>query len=310
MDILFILLLAIALDLAFGEPPNAIHPVAWMGKFIGLLERGNKSQSPKLQFLYGMLMVLLTLGIFTAAVGLILFYLKSFNFAAYIIVGAVLLKLSLSLKGLKQAAIKVRNLLQSEKPEEARRELRAMVSRETHHLPPPLLVSATVESVAENTVDSFIAPLFYFLLFGVPGAVAYRVVNTLDSMVGYHGKYEYLGKCASRLDDILNYIPARLAAMLLALAAFLSRKNGRAAWQVALREHVNTESPNAGWPMAATAGALNVQLEKVGQYKLGKTGNPLVPETIDASLELAQIAMGFWILLCCITGVVYFVLTA
>lgn len=309
MDMLLIFLLAIALDLAFGEPPNPLHPVAAMGKFIALLEKGNQSQSRLAQFLYGLFMVLVTVGLFTTAVYFILFYLTGVNPVGYIIAGGVLLKLTFSLRGLRQAAGKVKAHLQADKLDEARRELRALASRDTQDLPRPLLVSATVESVAENTVDSFIAPLFYFLLFGVPGAVAYRVINTLDAMVGYHGKYEYLGKFACWLDDIANYIPARLAALFLVAAAFLSRRNSRASWQVARQEHRNTESPNAGWPMAAAAGALNVQLEKVGQYRLGKAKNPLVPETIDAVVKLAQIAMGLWALICCIAGVTYFVLT-
>ena len=139
-----------------------------------------------------------------------------------------------------------------------------------------------MESVAESTCDSLVAPLFYFLLLGVPGAIGYRVVNTLDSMIGYHGKYEYLGKFAARLDDVLNFIPARLTALLLVLAAFVMKRNGRKAWQTALREHAKTESPNAGWPMAAMAGALDVRLEKVGHYQLGKENafwcqRPLIP---------------------------------
>ncbi|MDP6448976.1 MAG: cobalamin biosynthesis protein, partial [Dehalococcoidales bacterium] len=159
-------------------------------------------------------------------------------------------------------------------------------------------------------VDSFVAPLFYCLLFGIPGAMASRVVNTLDAMVGYHGKYEYLGKFASRLDDILNFIPARLTAGLLVLAAFLSRRDRRAAWRVALSEHTKTESLNAGWPIAAVAGALNVQLDKAGHYRLGKPAVPLVPETISASLQLMQITASAWVLICLITGVIYHVATA
>ena len=166
-----------------------------------------------------------------------------------------------------------------------------------------------MESVAESTCDSLVAPLFYFLLFGVPGAIAYRVVNTLDAMIGYHGKYEYLGKFVSRLDDILNFIPARLTALLLVLAAFLSGRSGRASWRVALSEHSKTESPNAGWTLAALAGALDVRLEKVGQYRLGKANSPLVPETIDASLALMQIAVLLWVALCFLVGVIYFVNT-
>jgi adenosylcobinamide-phosphate synthase len=164
--------------------------------------------------------------------------------------------------------------------------------------------------VAENACDSFVAPLFYFMLLGVPGAIAYRVVNTLDAMIGYHEKYEYLGKFASRLDDVLNYVPARLTALLLVLATFLSRRDAKTSWQVALSDHSKTESPNAGWPMAAVAGALNVQLEKVEHYKLGRAGALLIPETIDAVLKLMLIATLMWALVCFIVGVVYFVLTS
>jgi adenosylcobinamide-phosphate synthase len=112
------------------------------------------------------------------------------------------------------------------------------------------------------------------------------------------------------LDDVLNYIPARLTALLLVLATFLSRRDGRASWKVALNEHAKTESPNAGWPMAAIAGALNIQLEKMGHYKLGKSSAPTAPETIGASLELMQVAMIIWVLICFIVGGIRFVLIA
>ena len=309
MEIILILFLALALDLALGDPPNVIHPVAWMGRAVSFLEKGGRMQSSHLQFLYGLGTVILTVGLFTFPVYYLLLYLKGFNLVAYIIIAAVLLKLSFSLRGLRQAALEVKDLLQEDKLDIARLKLRSLVSRDTRELPKPLLVSATVESVAEGACDSFVAPLFYFLLFGIPGAIGYRVVNTMDAMIGYHGKYEYLGKFASKLDDILNFIPARITALILVLAAFLSRRNGRTAWQVAFREHAKTESPNAGWPMAAIAGALNVQLEKVGYYKLGKENTPPVPEAIAASLELLQIAALVWVLICLSVGVIHFVIT-
>jgi adenosylcobinamide-phosphate synthase len=255
-------------------------------------------------------MTLVTIGLFTAPVYFILLYLKSLSFVAYVVVGAALLKSTFSLRGLRQAAIDIKRLLVKKRLGEARFELRSLASRDTGGLSKPLLVSAAVESVAENTSDSFIAPLFYFLLLGIPGAIAYRVVNTMDAMVGYHGKYEYSGKFASRLDDILNFIPARLTALLLVLATFLSGRNGGTSWQIARSEHSKTESPNAGWPMAAVAGALNVQLEKVGHYKLGKVNAPLIPETIDASLKLTQITALIWVLICFMAGGIRFVLTA
>lgn len=310
MDILFIVSLALAADMALGEPPRFIHPVVWMGKLISFLEKGGINQTPAVQLFYGLGMVLVSVGLFIAPAYLILLYLKSLNFIAYVIIGAVLLKSTFSLRELRQSALRVRGFLQEDKLDEARFELRSLVSRDTSGLPKPLLASAAVESVAESTCDSFIAPLFYFLLLGIPGAIAYRVVNTMDAMTGYHGKYEYLGKFASKLDDILNYIPARLTALLLFIAAFLSKRNGRASWQVATRDHCKTESPNAGWPIAAAAGALNIQLEKTGQYKIGNAGSAPAPGDIDSSLKLVQLAMLVWVIICLITGVICFVLTA
>jgi len=309
-DILLILLLAVAIDLALGEPPRPIHPVVWMGRVTSFLEKGGYNQPPLVQFFYGTGMVLVTVVLFTAPAYFLLLYLKGLSFPVYVAIGAVLLKTTFSLRALRQTALKVKRLLLEDKLAEARSELQALVSRDTGGLPKPLLVSAAVESVAESTGDSFIAPLFYCLLFGVPGALAYRVVNTLDAMVGYHGQYEYLGKFASRLDDVLNFIPARLTAGLLVLAAFLSRRDRRASWRVAFSEHAGTESPNAGWPIAAVAGALNVQLEKAGHYRLGKPGMPLVPETIGASLQLMQIAASAWVLICLMAGVIYHVVAA
>ena len=310
VDILLMLLLAVAIDLALGEPPRPIHPVVWMGKVTSFLEKGGHDKPHMFQFLYGTGMVLVVTGLFTAPAYCLLFYLKGLSFPAYVVVGAVLLKTTFSLRELRRAALRVKNFLLADKLAEARSELRALVSRDTRDLPKPLLVSAAVESVAESAVDSFVAPLFYFLLLGVPGAIAYRVVNTLDAMVGYHGQYEYLGKFAGRLDDILNFIPARLTAGLLVLAAFLSRRNHRASWRVAVSEHARTESPNAGWPIAAVAGALNVRLEKAGHYKLGRAEAPLAPETIGASLQLMQIAATAWVLICLMAGVIYHVVAA
>ena len=307
MDALLILPVALALDLILGEPPRPIHPVVWMGKVISLLERGGLRFSSRAQFAYGCVMTLLVMGLFTIPVYFLLFYLKDINFAAYVIVGGLLFKCAFSLRELRQAASKIKRLLRKDNLDEARFELRSLVSRDTGGLSKPLLVSATVASVAENTCDSFVAPLFYFLLFGVPGAIAYRVVNTMDSMVGYHGKYEYLGKFAARLDDVLNFIPARLAALLLVAAAFLTKRRASAAWQSALSEHAKTESPNAGWTMATMAGALNVQLEKVEHYKLGNGNAPLVPKTIDSALKIALIATLLWTAVCLIVGGVRFV---
>ena len=307
MDILLMLSLALIIDFTLGDPPDAFHPVAWMGRLISFLERGRLNHGPLLQFAGGVMITLAVVTLFAVPAYFLLSYLKGASFIAYVIVGALLLKLTFSFRGLRSTALKIKRLLLDEKLDKARFELRALVSRDTSTLPEPLLVSAAVESVAESTGDSFVAPLFYFLLLGVPGAIAYRAVSTLDSMIGYHGRYEYLGKFASRLDDVLNYIPARVTAILLVVATFFSRRSGRRAWQVALSDHSKTESPNAGWAMAATAGALNVQLEKVDRYKLGTANATLVPETIGKSLSLMQIAVGIWISICFTAEGIYLV---
>jgi len=310
LESLLVLLLAIAIDLALGDPPDIAHPVAWMGKIISWLEKGGTGRRPLTQFFYGALITIFTVGIFAVPVYFIILYVEGLNTLVYVIVASLLLKSTFSVRGLWQAALKVKRLLLGNHLEEARFEMRSLVSRDTRELSGALIAAATVESVSENASDSFVAPLFYFLLFGVPGAVAYRVVNTLDSQIGYHGKYEYLGKFACRLDDILNFIPARLTALLLVLSAFVCRRNGRESWKVAVRDHVRTESPNAGWPMAAISGALGLSLEKEGHYHLGEAANPPVPEMITDSLKLVLVAMSAWVLICFLIGGIYFVFTA
>jgi len=309
MEWILVPALAIVIDLALGDPPNVIHPVAWLGKVISRLEKGGTKMKPAGQFIYGIFMTLFSAALCAVPVYYLLAYIRDLNQVAYIITAAVLLKLTFSVRGLRRAAVKVKTLLTEDKLDKTRFELRALVSRNTGDLERPLLASAAVESVAEGTGDSLTAPLFYYLLLGVPGAIAYRAVNTLDSMIGYHGRYEYLGKFAARFDDVLNYIPARLAALMLITAAAL-KKNGRRAWQTACREHARTESPNAGWPMAAMAGALGVRLEKTGHYVLGD-GNPAPsPETIASSVRVFSYAAAVWVLICLIAGGIRFAVTA
>ena len=151
-----------------------------------------------------------------------------------------------------------------------------------------LAASAAIESVAENLSDAFVAPLFYFAVAGVFGALAYRAVNTLDAMVGYHGRYEYIGRVAARLDDLVNLVPARLTAAFLVAVAFLIGGSGLRALRGAWRDHFRTESPNAGWPMAAMAGALGVELHKVDHYRLGLGGIACQPAHVSAAVHLAR----------------------
>lgn len=304
-----ILFLALVLDLTLGEFPHPLHPVVWMGKIISLQARLAPRHGHRTQLVYGVVIVLLTLALFTLPAYFILTYLQSLNTIAYVLVAALLFKPSFALKELRQVALRIKGLLQAGELIPARQETQSLVKRDTRQLDEPHVVSATLESIAENTSDSVVAPLFYFLFLGVPGAIAYRVVNTFDAMIGYHGQYEYLGKFAARLDDALNFIPSRLSGLLLVAAAYLDRQDGRNAWQVMQRDHSRTESPNAGWPMSAIAGALNVQLEKIGYYTLGRGHNPLSPALIPRGLRLVDIAILLWIGFCLVMEVVPFVVT-
>lgn len=292
------LLLALAID-QLGEPPNAVHPVVWIGNTIGLLTRPRLwSRFPNwLQFTYGVAVSIVIVGAFSAASFFLLRWIAGLNTVAYVIVGAVLLKTTFSLRGLHMAAVRVRDLLSHGKLPEARSAVRALVGRDTASLDEGQVVSATVESVAENTCDSFVAPVLFFALLGVPGALAYRAINTLDNSIGFRGAYEYVGKCAARLDDVVNFIPARISALLIVFSTWISGRDGTRAWHIMIRDRKNTPSPNGGWTMGAMAGALDVQLEKPKYYKLGDARTALDVSVIGGSLGLLSAAAGAWAVL-------------
>ena len=279
------LALAVLLDLTLREVPSRFHPTVWIGKTVALAE-GVAPKGKLGGLLAGALMCLLIAGAWAAAAYFSVQGLQSIHSIAYILVGAVLMKTTFALKMLHQVAAQVRgSLLRGDLPQ-ARANLKSLVSRDTSSLSPEQAAAATVESVAENTTDSFIGPWLAFALFGLPGAIAYRAINTLDSMIGYHGKYEYLGKTSARLDDLMNLMPARLGALLLvAGSAVLPGQTFRGAWRIMWRDHRLTPSPNSGWTMSGMAGALGVELEKVGHYRLGDPGRSLEPQDIARALQ-------------------------
>src|SRR4030042_10611 len=294
MEKIVILLIALTLDLIFGEPPNTGHPVAWLGKLISWETKLAPRRGKYWQIAYGACIVLVTFGLIATVVYCLLTQLDEFKLIIYVIMSGLLLKFSFSLRGLRQAVDSVKKLLAKDNLDQARISLRSLVSRDTAKLNKNQVISATVESAAENICDSFVAPLFYFFLFGVAGAVGYRVINTFDTMIGYHGQWEYPGKFAARLDDIVNFVPARLTALIIVLAALICRKNILQAWHIMVRDHNKTESPNAGWTMSAVAGALEVQLEKAGHYRLGDAHLPLSLDAIYASRQIIMVTAFMW----------------
>lgn len=309
MENIIVLFLALVIDVTLGEYPRLMHPVVWLGNVISMELRFAPRSGRRLQLACGIAMVALTIAVFALATYFLLSYLREVNTIAYVLVAAFLLKSSFSVKELRRTALRVKAFLEDKDIIQARVESKSLVSRDTSQLDEPHLVSATLESIAENTSDSLIAPLFYFLILGVPGALAYRVVNTFDAMIGYHGEYEHLGKFAARLDDGLNFIPARLSGIFLVVAAYLGHQDGRNAWRGMIRDHKRTASPNAGWPMSAMAGALRTRLEKIGHYTLGGTNHSLSTGLIPRSIRLVEISTLLWAGFCLVMEVMRFVFT-
>lgn len=272
-------------DTFLGEPPAWAHPVVWLGQFVELFKRFAPTQSRQLQLLYGLIGTLGAVGAVFWLTHTLVNLLQLAPAPGRWLVEAYLFKGCFSLRMLAGVALKITGLLKRGELEAARLELRSLVSRDTSKLNENLIIAATIESVAENTTDSFVSPLFFYLLLGLPGVLAYRLVNTFDSMVGYRGKYEFLGKTAARLDDILNYVPARLTAGLFVLTAPLYSGDMAHAWKILRRDCRKTASPNAGWTMAAIAGAFHVQLEKIGYYKLGDDKGLLLPILVTHTIK-------------------------
>ena len=283
--------LALALDVAFGEPPPGLHPVVWIGKAIELLGRRRPRDRAR-QLVQGVVHVALIVGGAALAGSELSREIRSRRPGAGLVAEAWLLKTSLSLRALVEAAHQTQWHLERGDLESARRDLRALVSRPTAALGPSAIASAAVESVAENAADSVVAPLLYYVLGGLPAALAYRAANTLDAMIGYRGDLEYIGKTAARVDDLLNFLPARLTAALIVLAAALTGGDTAGAWSTLCRDRSRTASPNAGWPMSAMAGALGVQLEKPGAYRLGAPLPPPDPTAIDHAVQVLVVATG------------------
>ena len=263
-----VLILAVALDRLLPEPPARFHPVVWMGRTISVLERA-APQSPSAAFLFGCAVVVVVVGVWTALAWLLVAALVSVHPIAYVMGGAILLRTTFTVRGLSSAARHTHQTLSEGRLNDARASLRSLVSRDPTSLTASMVAASAIESVAENTTDSYIGPWLTFAVLGVPGAMAYRAVNTLDSMLGYRGSYEYLGKASARLDDAVNLVPARLSALLLLVSGALGRLSVRRAWSIMLRDRGRTASPNAGVTMSAIAGLLGTRLEKPGHYCLG-----------------------------------------
>ncbi|WP_319524713.1 adenosylcobinamide-phosphate synthase CbiB [uncultured Desulfosarcina sp.] len=252
------LTVAVVLDLLLGDPLWLPHPVRWMGRAIEILEPRFRRLNLSPLFSGALMAAGLVLAVWIGCLLLVALAARLHPVAA-VVVQTLMLYTCISARDLQDAALAVARALSQEGLTAGRRAVSMIVGRETDRLDETGVTRAAVETVAENLVDGFISPLFFFVLGGGPLAMAYKMINTLDSMVGYkNDRYLLFGRFAARLDDAANYLPARLSILFIALAAQLIDKTGRIALSTAWRDGRAHASPNAGFPEAAFAGALGL----------------------------------------------------
>ena len=258
------LIIGSIVDFILGDPRGLWHPVQGIGWVISRLERILRRIFPSGKTgerWAGGLLVILTLLISVGLPALLLFLLSSIHPLLSFLLSCIFCWQMLAAKSLRVESMKVKEALEQEGLEAGRRAVSMIVGRDTRDLTEEGVIKAAVETVAENTSDGVTAPLFYMILAGPLGGIAYKAVNTMDSMVGYKNEtYQYFGTCAARLDDAANFIPARLSALFMIAAAFLAGYDGKNAWRIFKRDRKKQKSPNAAHTEAVMAGALNVRL--------------------------------------------------
>jgi adenosylcobinamide-phosphate synthase len=272
-----VVVLATALDLAAGEPPASWHPVVWLGRALRWAER----RAPGRSVADGAAAVAAVTAGAWATARLVATAARRLGWPG-VLLEALALKPAFAVRRLAEAAGGVEAALRARDLATARARVgRDLVSRPTAALSPDEVASAAIESAAENLVDSIAGPVLAYAVGGLPAAWTYRAINTADAMWGYRdARHERFGKAAARLDDLVNLIPARVGALALAAGAALTREDGAGAARMAWTQHRRTASPNAGWPMAAMAGALGIGLAKRGAYRLGEADLPSSPDAI------------------------------
>ena len=282
-----IFLLAAAYDILLGEMPARIHPVVWIGKLISFL----RFRVPASK-MGGILLALMVIAA-TVLAGHMLVRAAGYFPLLPLLVSAFLLKSTFAMRCLIQVSSDIGKMIDADM-EGARSMLPALVGRDTASLSRSQASSAVIESLSENYVDGILSPIFYYVLFaplglGLEAALAFKAASTMDSMVGYKTKgLKEVGFAGARLDDLFNFIPARLSIFLIALARPLKAK---AALAAAFRYHGSTPSPNSGWPMAACAGALGLRLEKPGHYVLLEEGREPQTSDVTRAVGMMQVAI-------------------
>lgn len=286
------------LDLIFGDPHWLPHPICLIGNLIGFIEgnlRPKLAPNKNALLLGGALMVIIVLVIsFAVPMAILLAAGMVSPWLAFALETLMCYQI-FATKCLRDESMKVYDALHNNDLADARVKLSWIVGRDTQNLDEEEITKGAVETVAENTADGIIAPMFYMFLGGVPLAFLYKGINTMDSMVGYkNDKFLYFGRCAAKLDDLANLIPARITGLVMIAAAFLLGLNGPGAWKVFWRDRYNHLSPNSAMTESVTAGALNIQLggdhfyfgKLVHKDTIGDNIRPVCPEDIKKTNNL------------------------
>lgn len=291
----FIIGLAILLDFKFGDPKNKYHPTSWIGTLIAKLTPIAKNEHPIIEKFGGICIVTITSGLvvlllFALNIGITLITIDYVSLIVSVIVGGLLLKTTIAIHGMEKHAKSVLESLDEENLDMARNHLSMIVKRNTQNLDKNHVLSGVLESISENTVDGITGPLFYYALFGLSGAFVYRVINTADSMIGYKTDiFKNIGWFAATCDSVLNYIPSRLTGLVMIISAAILHNNWKESYKIMIRDGKKTESPNAGYPMAALAGALETKFEKIDHYKLGDGETVLTKEHVHSAISIMKL---------------------
>lgn len=306
---IYVIVLACLLDCILGDPNSRYHPVVLMGHMISFLERHlyrvTDSAGKKL-FAGGLLVFFVLFVVYDITRGL-MFLLHTLPYLHLsIVLEAFVLSFMITPKSLAQVGMEIYALLKDKHIPEARRAVGRVVGRDTEALDEENIARASIETVAENTVDGIISPLFFYVLGGLPLAVCYRAANTMDSMLGYKNvKYLYFGRIAARMDDVLNYIPARLTGVLFIVASMLLRLDFRRALSMLWRDASKHPSPNGGYAEAPVAGALGIRLGGENYYfgerhfraYMGEHRKSITSEEIHLTVRLMYTATILFLLL-------------
>jgi len=286
---------AILIDLIFGDPKNRYHPTAWIGILIAKFTPLAKHHNPIFEKISGILIIIIISGIVISLlsslnIGIFLISTDYISLIVSVLIGALLLKTTIAIRGMEKHATSVLESLESNNLDMARNYLSMIVKRNTTNLDKNHVLSGVLESISENTVDGITGPMFYYAFFGLSGAFVYRVINTSDSMIGYKNNiFKNLGWFTATCDTILNYIPSRLTGLIMIVSAAILQNNWKNSYKVMMRDGKTTESPNAGYPMAALAGALETKFEKINHYKLGDGEIILTKHHVHSAINIMKL---------------------